>query len=442
MKKSHFYVLAGAAASLLGAVVLAVAYPGAAGRLPSDFGDRAFKHIEALASMGHRQAGSENDARAVSYLKSHFEEIGLAVEVQPFAFESFEYSSADLTIDGRGFPLLGLGLNPYLDSVRFEGTAVVIEAAALDALPRDGLRGRAVVTNDWSAHFRLMRLLPGLVMYLSGSDFEGIRSRGEVRFRLQLAGGIRSFQTANVIARVGPAPPGTGQIWISAHYDTYRQDTPGASDNASGVGVLLELARHFKSIEGELSCGLKFIAFGGEEVGTAGSRAFLRDNAQFLGDCALLFNIDDVGGNRRILVERDGGPGGIEGADGLRQDPHGEVVRAWEGIGSRWRLLPDEETLKAFGAGHHPDWLADIVTRSVQDLGYEVVYTGTQGSDQMGFARAGWATSGVGIVSGHSHTAEDTPERIHIPSLKKAGEIAALIVVRTMNKQAKDRLKN
>jgi putative cell wall-binding protein len=66
----------------------------------------------------------------------------------------------------------------------------------------------------------------------------------------------------NVIAeKPGSAP---GVIVIGAHMDS-EPPSPGANDNASGVGVTLELARCMASAEG-LVPSVRFIAFGSEEV--------------------------------------------------------------------------------------------------------------------------------------------------------------------------------
>jgi Zn-dependent M28 family amino/carboxypeptidase len=51
-------------------------------------------------------------------------------------------------------------------------------------------------------------------------------------------------------------------IVIGAHYDSAR-GTPGADDNASGVAVLLELARHFKDLRPERT--IRFVVFVNEE---------------------------------------------------------------------------------------------------------------------------------------------------------------------------------
>jgi Zn-dependent M28 family amino/carboxypeptidase len=64
---------------------------------------------------------------------------------------------------------------------------------------------------------------------------------------------------ANIEARIGAAMP--RYFVVGAHYDTIPF-TPGANDNASGVAVLLELARLFA---GSKAAHVRFIAFVNEE---------------------------------------------------------------------------------------------------------------------------------------------------------------------------------
>ena len=59
---------------------------------------------------------------------------------------------------------------------------------------------------------------------------------------------------------------------VGAHYDTVP-GTPGADDNASGVGVLLELARFFAQFPAARPLWL--IAFDMEEYGLLGSQAYV-----------------------------------------------------------------------------------------------------------------------------------------------------------------------
>lgn len=82
----------------------------------------------------------------------------------------------------------------------------------------------------------------------------------------------------NVIAtRTGQA--GYGTIYAGAHYDTVKRIAgidyggPGANDNASGVGVLLEAARVLATET--VTPTLTFVAFGAEELGLTGSRYYV-----------------------------------------------------------------------------------------------------------------------------------------------------------------------
>lgn len=69
-------------------------------------------------------------------------------------------------------------------------------------------------------------------------------------------------------------------ILIGAHYDTVC-NSPGADDNATGIAVLLELARFFS--DERANYPLRFVAFDMEEYGLLGSTAYaqlLREEKQ------------------------------------------------------------------------------------------------------------------------------------------------------------------
>jgi hypothetical protein len=323
--------------------------------LPANFENDAFKHIEFLASLGHRQVGSENDAKTIDYIKKQFLQYGLSVEVQPFQFESFEYSSVDLLIDGNKYDVSGLGFNPYKSEMQFNCKAALIDFSDPNESKYNNLQDKVIITNDRSAHFKLMMYKPKMIVYLIPEEFDKINSQGEADAQIQIYGEMKKYKSANVVAQVGNQSPSAKEILVTAHFDTYRQNNPGASDNASGVAVMLELAKYFKRIENELPCIIKFVAFGAEEIGTVGSRNYLYNNEVLMQKCELLFNIDDVGGHRKILVEKEGGVRGIPEQKASFQIPDYLKTSAWEGVNSIWRILPDDELLKIFGASNHPD---------------------------------------------------------------------------------------
>ena len=83
----------------------------------------------------------------------------------------------------------------------------------------------------------------------------------------------QNFPTGtNLVAtRPGTNPQGKTLI-VGAHYDTV-EDSPGADDNASGVAVVLEVARLFAKIPTPQT--LQVVFFDQEEEGLLGSRAFV-----------------------------------------------------------------------------------------------------------------------------------------------------------------------
>jgi hypothetical protein len=417
------------------------------GLLPDDFSERVFNHIVHLARLGHRQVGTENDRLTIRYIKEQFEHMDVDVEVQPFEFESFEYTELNLKVEDKKFDAVGLGFDPYKNKRKYEGMALLIDLndSVISYAPEE-IEGKTVITNNWRGHFRLLGFKPELIIYVGSDDFEEIRSQGKLHFILEIKGEYRKFGSANIIGSVGNGRAlsregsssnvdfSTKEYLITAHFDTYRQDNPGASDNASGVGVLLELARYFKEIEDDLGCIVKFVAFGAEEIGIIGSRNYLYSNIDSLQRCELLFNIDDVGGDRSVLVEMTGGVSGIPDTKSVSQIPHSVKEYPWEGVDSYWRMLPDDDLLKIFTVSNHPDWLVDAINKSVEKLEYDIQPTGTQGSDQLAFAQAGIVTSGIGIISGFSHSPQDIPSRINKKSLGKAGEITAHVVLNSIKR--------
>ncbi|MDX1613514.1 MAG: M20/M25/M40 family metallo-hydrolase [Candidatus Promineifilaceae bacterium] len=86
----------------------------------------------------------------------------------------------------------------------------------------------------------------------------------------------------NVIATLPGISNHRGMIVLMAHYDSRTVDpmdgtsaAPGASDNASGVAILLELARLMSARSWNQT--VVFAAFAAEEQGTFGSRHFVQD---------------------------------------------------------------------------------------------------------------------------------------------------------------------
>ena len=97
-------------------------------------------------------------------------------------------------------------------------------------------------------------------------------------------------------------------VIIGAHYDhlgrgnydslapsQIGQIHPGADDNASGTAGVLELARVFAPLKGQLQRGVLFASFAGEELGLLGSAHWVQEPTLPLDKAVAMLNMDMIG---------------------------------------------------------------------------------------------------------------------------------------------------
>jgi hypothetical protein len=97
-------------------------------------------------------------------------------------------------------------------------------------------------------------------------------------------------------------------VIIGAHYDhlgrgnfdslapsQIGQIHPGADDNASGTAGVLELARLFSPMKGQLQRGILFASFAGEELGLLGSGEWVKEPTLSLDKAVAMLNMDMIG---------------------------------------------------------------------------------------------------------------------------------------------------
>ncbi|MCP5051617.1 MAG: M20/M25/M40 family metallo-hydrolase [bacterium] len=216
----------------------------------------------------------------------------------------------------------------------------------------------------------------------------------------------KTITLRNVIGMIpGKNPAFRGQATIlSAHYDHLGLGWPdvhkgdegkihyGADDNASGVGVMLELAHILgKSLKPERT--ILFIAFTGEESGLLGSAYFVeqlkKGNKLPVKTVTSVVNLDTVGGltgkNKLMVI----------GGSSARE----------------WRFI-------FMGIGYTVGVESQMVTQPLAS------------SDQESFIKAG--IPGIQLFSGanaHYHRPTDTIDNIHAPGLVKVAAVAKETIV-------------
>lgn len=125
------------------------------------------------------------------------------------------------------------------------------------------------------------------------TEEEGIRLLPRVGGAARLTSRSKRIRGSgeNVLARKGN--PAGGRIVVTAHIDA-KKGTPGAIDNATGVAVLLLLAKLMEDYDGEKQ--VEIVAFNGEDYyAVPGQMLYLRANEGRMGEILVDINIDGAG---------------------------------------------------------------------------------------------------------------------------------------------------
>jgi aminopeptidase YwaD len=140
------------------------------------------------------------------------------------------------------------------------------------------------------------------VELLDRGNYPDIKT-AEVNIRNKM---IRPFEAKNIIGFLPGQHLSDSMIVFAAHYDHLggmgkKTFFPGANDNASGVSVLLNLAKYYTAHPPRYKT--LFIFFAGEEAGLIGSKFFTESGLIDLKKIKFLVNLDLLGtGDDGIMV--------------------------------------------------------------------------------------------------------------------------------------------
>ena len=122
----------------------------------------------------------------------------------------------------------------------------------------------------------------------------------------------RSAYVSNIVARLPANSSEDSQdrkaLALVSHYDSALSSSPGASDAASGVAVILEVLRAFIASNQPHSNDIMVIITDAEELGLLGAQAFV-DQHPWAEDIGLVLNFEarGSGGPSFMLLETNGG---------------------------------------------------------------------------------------------------------------------------------------
>lgn len=272
-------------------------------------GQQAYRHLHHLAvEIGARLGGSPGEKQAAGYIESCFQELGLAARQQPFPVRTYAEGEARLEILDPPLGEIaaeGLYLSANTPPEGVSGEVLFIGSGELENIGPE-IRGKIVLTLGGlrgEAHDRAMRFEPlGIITIMNQLATPPIRVEQLPEVRAKVGAvpevlishedGLRlvreGARQARLLAR-SPEEEGTSQnvigelagsvypdeiIVIGGHYDS-SLGIQGASDNAGGTSLVMELARVFKERGSQRT--LRFIAFGAEELGLRGSVHYIKE---------------------------------------------------------------------------------------------------------------------------------------------------------------------
>ena len=379
---------------------------------------RAYQHVKAIAFP--RGVGSTGETAAREYIVRHFRDLGLHVVREPFHFTKFPAEVLPRLVCAIFTPLvfmvpwLGERFSIHMCLLCLGSLAVAMALTRwqqpLEKLYDVGKKWRSenvIATNDVPQTADAPTLI-FVAHYDSKSQVLPIAVRAAA-YGIAIAGliSLTGFILVQLLFQFWPP---NAVLWgiagvsgfclLLLQFNFTQNRSPGGFDNASGIGVLLELARAGMSQQSRCI----FLATGAEEYGMCGALRYIQRRSCTMqpierlakNEKTFVINLDGLGvGNSVNVITRYGIPPTRTArklAEALRAS--GEAL----GIKTRERYFP-------IGVGF------DSIP--IASRGFEAV-TLTSGD--------------VGKVALKVHSKHDRGELLNVESLQRVGELILLFL--------------
>ncbi len=282
-----------------------------------------------------RCVGSEGNRHATEYFRKTLQSLGWETELQEFAAIDWSNGGAELKINDRIFEVF---VSPY--SLGFQGMAQLQSASTISELERAILKDKILLLHGELAKEQLM---PKNFVFYNPEEHQRIIAALEqaepvaiicvTGRNASLAGGVYPFPliedgdfdipsvymteeegariipfigenvsliiTSERIPSIGYNVIGTNgkengkRVVITAHIDS-KKGTPGATDNATGITILLLLAEMLKDYQGTIQ--IEIVALNGEDYyAVPGQMTYIIENKGLFDSILLNINIDGAG---------------------------------------------------------------------------------------------------------------------------------------------------
>jgi len=281
-----------------------------------------------------RWPGSGDDLKACEYMAGKLEEYGLEdVHLEPLTLPGWNRGSSRLVVTSpveRKIPCIAL---PHSASGSIEADLVFLGDGPIDIYEkrREEIEGNIVMvtsrtpagmTRSLHRNEKFQRsvlagaegwifmnhyptygpptggispIIPSLgVSYEDGCYLTRLLKRkGEVKVRIETECENVDVESYNVVADI-PASNEEEKVIYGGHYDGH-DIAVGALDDATGAVCVMEVARVLAKERENLKRSIRFILFAAEEIGLYGSRAYVAEHGDEMGDVRFMLNFDGAG---------------------------------------------------------------------------------------------------------------------------------------------------
>jgi aminopeptidase YwaD len=400
-----------------------------------------YANVEALCDFGSRFAGTPSERQARDFILDRFADYGLQnAHLDPFTYMGWRRGTCQAqVISPRKLPLpsaqslvyspstpegglrtevidVGAGTKEEFAAQQAEIAGKIVLASSASSpegqrIHRREKYGRAVAAS--AVGFLFANHLPGMLAptgslrsarvaevpglglsYEDGSALARHCRQGQAVIELHVHNEAGPTEAWHVVGEVPGSKAGTAEeeiIVIGGHYDGH-DIAQGAMDNASGVAVVLELARTFGPLRGQLPRTLRFIAFAVEELGVVGSTEYVKKHREDLGPVSLMVNLDAcVGSSPAELV--------LNGFEELRPLLQGFAAGMRYQLGLKQRVVTASDNFPFVMQGIPA---INLVRRGVDPR----------------------------LGRGYGHTAADTFDKVSEVALRESAMVAARLLLR------------
>ena len=296
-------------------------------------GRLAYHHVVALAQdVGARPAGTLESVRAGEYVESQLKEMGYTTSEQRFPLRYYQNLSSSLRIISPSSeavaaqaavystpghvkgPLtsVGLGLQQDLTGLDLSGKIALVRTGDIPLdekvanVTTAGAQGVVIWDDQPGSYYAVLsetsRIPVISVKSESGEHLHKLLEQGPVEVEMTVDSITEDRLARNIVAtkKRGAEP----NLLVMAHLDSLPVGV-GANDNASGVAIMLELAR---LLSGESRAeSVVFVVLGASEYSSLGAQTYLNSLPEDLrGRLGLAIELDSLGAGGPLLT---GSPG-------------------------------------------------------------------------------------------------------------------------------------